>query len=38
MPAWSRVERDLATELGAAFMVTVDEYGAIWVGLEQGLK
>ena len=38
MPAWSRVERDLATELGAAFLVTVDEYGAIWVGLEQGLK
>jgi len=38
MPAWSRVERDLAHELGAAFMVTVDEYGAIWVGLEQGLK
>ncbi|GAB1364267.1 aldolase/citrate lyase family protein [Rhodobacter sp.] len=38
MPAWSQVERDLATELGAAFMVTVDEYGAIWTGLERGLK
>lgn len=38
MPAWSKVERELATELGAEFLVTVDEYGAIWTGLEQGLK
>jgi 4-hydroxy-2-oxoheptanedioate aldolase len=38
MPAWSKVERDLATGLGAALLVTVDEYGALWAGLEQGLK
>lgn len=38
MPAWSAVERKLATELGADFMVTVDEYGALWSGIEQGLK
>ncbi|WP_457939874.1 HpcH/HpaI aldolase family protein [Mesorhizobium sp. 10J20-29] len=38
MPAWSASERALATELGAAWQVTVDEYGALWTGLEAGLK
>ena len=38
MPAWSASERALAAELGAAWQVTVDEYGALWTGLEAGLK
>ena len=38
MPAWSAVEREKARALGAAFMVTVDEYGALWTGIEAGLK
>ena len=25
-------------ELGAAWQVTVDEYGALWTGIEAGLK
>lgn len=38
MPAWSAVERELARELGAAWQVTVDEYGALWSGIEAGLR
>ncbi|MCC0064978.1 MAG: 4-hydroxy-2-oxovalerate aldolase [Defluviimonas sp.] len=38
MPAWAPVERDLARELGAAWQVTVDEYGALWTGIDAGLK
>ncbi len=38
MPAWAPVERALARELGAAWQVTVDEYGALWTGIEAGLK
>jgi 4-hydroxy-2-oxoheptanedioate aldolase len=38
MPAWAPVERKLARELGAAWQVTVDEYGALWTGIEMGLK
>lgn len=38
MPAWSDVERTLAQELGASFLVTVDEYGALWHGLNKGLQ
>lgn len=38
MPAWSPVERDLARDLGATWQVTVDEYGALWAGIEAGLK
>lgn len=38
MPAWAAVERRLAAELGAAWQVTVDEYGALWSGIEAGLK
>ena len=38
MPAWSAVERETARDLGVAFMVTVDEYGALWTGLDAGLK
>lgn len=38
MPAWSAAERELSRRLGAAWMVTVDEYGALWTGIEAGLK
>lgn len=38
MPAWAPIEREKARALGAAFLVTVDEYGALWAGLEAGLK
>jgi 4-hydroxy-2-oxoheptanedioate aldolase len=38
MPAWSAEERAVARKLGAAFMVTVDEYGALWSGLAEGLR
>jgi 4-hydroxy-2-oxoheptanedioate aldolase len=37
MPAWAPVERSLARDLGADWQVTVDEYGALWTGIEQGL-
>lgn len=37
MPAWSADERARARELGVTFMVTIDEYGALWSGLERGL-
>ena len=30
--------RALARDLGAAWQVTVDEYGALWTGIETGLK
>lgn len=33
MPAWTAAERQTAIELGAAFMVVVDEYGALFTGL-----
>lgn len=38
MPAWSRPERALAMELGAEFMVVVDETGSLYTGLSQALK
>lgn len=38
MPAWSRAERVLAQELGASLMVVADEYGSIWMGLEDAAK
>lgn len=38
MPAWVPDEQKLAKELGAAWQVTVDEYGALWTGIEAGLK
>lgn len=38
MPAWAPQERVLAQELGADWQVTVDEYGALWIGIEAGLK
>lgn len=38
MPAWSPVEQKLARELGASWQVTVDEYGALWTGIDAGLK
>lgn len=37
MPGWTPLERERARALGADFMVTVDEYGALWAGLERGL-
>lgn len=38
MPAWSQAERDLSRTLGSAWQVTVDEYGALWTGIEAGLR
>ena len=38
MPAWSRAERAFAIELGASLMVVADEYGSIWMGLEDAAK
>ncbi len=38
MPAWTAAERDWATAEGAALLVTVDEYGALWTGFEKGLS
>lgn len=38
MPAWSAAERSFARDQGAAWQVTVDEYGALWTGIEAGLK
>lgn len=38
MPAWSPVEQNLARELGAGWQVTVDEYGALWTGIDAGLR
>lgn len=38
MPAWSAGERELSRAEGADFMVTVDEYSALWTGLEAGLR
>ncbi|MCM2474234.1 4-hydroxy-2-oxovalerate aldolase [Rhizobium sp. CG5] len=38
MPAWSRKERAFAQELGASLMVVADEYGSIWMGLEDAAK
>jgi 4-hydroxy-2-oxoheptanedioate aldolase len=38
MPAWSKVERDEAQALGAAFLVVVDEYGSLYEGLAAPLS
>lgn len=38
MPAWSQAERELSRSLGSAWQVTVDEYGALWTGIEAGLR
>ena len=38
MPAWSRSERAFAQNLGASLMVVADEYGSIWMGLEDAAK
>jgi 4-hydroxy-2-oxoheptanedioate aldolase len=38
MPAWSKAERAFARELGADFMVVVDETGSLHAGLSQALK
>jgi 4-hydroxy-2-oxoheptanedioate aldolase len=38
MPAWSRTERTFAQDLGASLMVVADEYGSIWMGLEDAAK
>ena len=38
MPAWSRPERAFAQNLGASLMVVADEYGSIWMGLEDAAK
>lgn len=38
MPAWTRKERAFALELGAGMMVVADEYGSIWMGLEDAAK
>lgn len=38
MPAWTRPERIFAQELGADWMVVVDETGSLYTGLSQALK
>ena len=37
MPGWSSDEQAFANRMGVAWQVTIDEYGAIWTGLEEGL-
>jgi len=38
MPPWLQTERDLSRALGSAWQVTVDEHGALWAGVEAGLR
>lgn len=38
MPAWTKAERDFATELGAGYLVVADEYGSLILGLAESIR
>ncbi len=38
MPAWTKAERDYATDLGADYLVVADEYGSLILGLAESIR
>lgn len=38
MPAWTKAEREYATELGATYLVVADEYGSLLLGLAESIR